>query len=279
MTPIDSTNKVSEEQSTQPLQEGPIMALPSEIVGYILFHTNDSGNARLVNRDWNIINSTNVTTVKNAQKKDLKQTILLLTEILSPDTHAKCIAALVEVQDAHQSLSGHVTTFSEARRLFLISKGLLVGILRKLPEEERDQLQKAIGDELPDSMKDIFKICTLHVIPSITDFSKNSEIEGVDLETFFILLQSCTTFTREKAIEAAVNRDNIGCLKLLLASGPISELQRSIAVLKAVQRNNVECGKVLLANGPILEVYRREAIKQAHIANNQELVLLLSNEL
>jgi hypothetical protein len=275
MTPINNTNQAPGPQSTLLVQEGPITALPSEIVGCILFYTNDSGSARLVNRDWNIIN---FTTVKNSQKNDLKQTILLLTETLSPDTHAECIVALAEIQEAHHTLSGHATTCSEARRLFLITKGLLVGILRKLPEEERNQLQKALGEELPDSMKDLFKICTLHLIPSITDFSNGSATEDVNLDTFFVLLQSypdLTMFMRARAVSAAANRNNIGCLKLLLASGPITDDTRGNAVFTTVQRNNIEGVKLLLANGPISEVYRGRSVWHATEINNIELAQLL----
>ncbi|MFI5344475.1 MAG: hypothetical protein ACHQUC_09670 [Chlamydiales bacterium] len=290
------------EPQTTSLSEGPIKTIPTEILQSILFLTNHSESTRLVSRNWNVLT---FTPAKNSNIHELNQTISLITEKLNPDTHAECIAALAAVQDAHESC--YVNTFAEVRRLFLINKGLVIGILRKLPEEERDQLQIAIGEELPDSMKDLFEISKLDLTDDL------AAVENLDLDTFFTLLQSCQPLSmddREKAFFLAVYLDDIEFVKLVLADGPISEYHRALAVCEATENNNpdlvrlllskscqplsiddrekafflavhlddIEFVKLVLADGPISEDHRGFAVYEATENNNPDLVrLLLSN--
>jgi hypothetical protein len=58
---------------------------------------------------------------------------------------------------------------------------------------------------------------------------------------------------RTQTVLAAVKRNNIGCLKSLLATGPVSENGLGDAVVFAVCRKNLECVKLLLAKGSISE--------------------------
>jgi hypothetical protein len=271
MTSITKVNQIFEPQTAQPilLQEGPIRIIPTEIVGSILFLANHSESTRLVSRVWKALT---LTADKKANGHELEQTFRLITEKLNPDTYAKCIADLAELQGTHQSLSGYVATFAEVRGLFLIDKGFGIGILRKLPSEERDQLQIAIGDQLPDSMKDVFKISKLHP----------QTVKNVVLDTFFTLLQSyqpLSGYQRGWAVSTAAENNNIEFVKLLLADGPISENLLGRAVMIAAKNNNLKLARLLLANGPIHDQDRAAAVENATVNNNPELVeLLLANE-
>ncbi|MFI5344474.1 MAG: ankyrin repeat domain-containing protein, partial [Chlamydiales bacterium] len=251
-------------QSTS-LPEGPIRTISPEILESILFLTNHSESTRFVSHIWNDLT---FTAAKNSKNQELKQTIPLIIEKLNPGTHAECIADLAELQEAHRSLSDYVTTFAEVQRLFLIEKGLVIGILRKLPVEERDQLQEALDEELPDSMKDLFEISKLNL----------RTVKNINLDTFFTLLQSYQPLSKKDRGEAVVQAaeiNNLDFVKLLLANGPISKLFRGAAVDAAAKSNNIELVKLLLANGAISEIHREYAVLKAAKNNNLELFKLL----
>jgi hypothetical protein len=199
--------------------EGPLRIIPSEIVKYILFLTNQRENTQLVSRAWKDLA---FEAIKQPTKQELKQTIRLITEQLDPGRHAQCIADLAEIQAGRQPSSNYLATYVAVGQLFLVVKGLVIGAIRKLPVKEKDQLQLAIGDQLPESMKDLFKISKLNFIPSITDFFTSSKqdifeisrltTENVDLDTFFTLLQSCHPLSidmRSYVVHAAIKRNNI----------------------------------------------------------------------
>ncbi len=249
------------------LPEGPITTISPKILESILIFTNESKNTLLVSHMWNVLTFAGLI---NWNKQKIQQ-IIRLVSIQLPNTHAKCIRELEQLQDAHQSLSGHVTTFAEVRRLFLIVKGSLIGIIRKLPEETRDQLQTAIGEELPDSMKDLFRISKLDLMT----------VKNVDLDTFFTLLQSCQPLSiedRHQAIARAAELDNIEFAKLILANTPIHDRCIEWAVLQATLNDNLEFVRLLLANGSISQKYRGLTTVEAAGNNNLELVkLLLAN--
>jgi hypothetical protein len=284
MTSITKTNQTFAPQTTQltSLLESPFKTIPHDVVKFILFLTNRSENTRLVSRIWNALT---LEATKHPTKQELKQTIRLINEKLNPKKHAKCIAGLAEIQAARQPPSDYLTTYVAVGQLFLIVKGWVIGEIRKLPLKERDRLQLALGDQLPDSMKDLFATCKLGLIPSITDFYASSEPElapeSVDLDTFFTLLQSyqpLTLFMRTQAVLAAVKRNNIGCVKLLLVSGLISDDGRGTAVVFAVCRKNIECVNLLLANGQISEENRGRSVWRAAETNNIECAeVLLDN--
>jgi hypothetical protein len=275
MTSIIKIDHCFEPKTTQ-LQgeEGPITIIPFDTLKHILiitnhFFTHQSESFLLVCRDWQVLT---FTTAKEFSKYALYQTISLISEKLNPNEHAKCITELAEIQDAYQSLT--VTTCAQVQRLFLINKGFIIGALRNVPEEERDQFQIALGDELPDSMKDIFEISKLNLRMLIT----------VDLDKFFTLLQSYQPLAIEDrgAVVHGLARENtLEILKVLLANGPISEDNRGLAVQLAATDNDIELVRLLLANGKIPDLWLDAAILNAAIYQNgpinPELVELLKS--
>jgi hypothetical protein len=263
MTHAINTNQTIESQ-TVPFQEGPIKTIPADIVGSILYFANNSESTRLVNQDWNE-RTFAVVAYKN---QELERTIPLIIKKLDPATQAQCIAELTDLQRALSPLVFNQLTFREARFSFLDNKAELVIILRKLPENERDQLQNAIGEELPNSLKDVFEISTLNI----------RTVGNINVDTFFTLLQSYQPLSRDDrgwAVANAANFDNMEFVKLLLASGPISMEDRGWAIQIAAYRNNLELVKLLLANGPILERSRGFIVLRAVSDNNLELVKVL----
>jgi hypothetical protein len=247
-------------------EEGPVRTIPLEILTYILFLTNDSERNLLVSHYWKDLT---FTTAKNANSLVLKQSIQWITEKLNPDAYSKCIADLAELQKVHQSLSDDIPIFAEIRQLFLISKSLIIGLLRKLPEEERDQLQIKIGDQLPDSMKDLIEISKLDL----------ESVDNVDLDTYSMLLKSYQTLSIEDRGDAVLHAAEINSteyVEILLANGPISEEDRGAAVCEVVARyGNLELVELLLANGPISEDDRGMALQRASRNNDLELITLL----
>lgn len=269
MTTGTITNQTFGSQTGQliALQEGPIKKIPGDIVGSILYFANESESTRLVSQVWNALTFA----VVKYKNQELQNTITRIIEKFNPDIQAPCIAELAQLQEAHQFKSNFVISFPEVRQLFLTNKGLLVGILRKLPVEEVDQLQIAIKKELPDSLKDIFEIANLYLML----------VDNIALDTFFTLLQSCEPLsmdTRGTAVYHAVCLNNSEFVKLLLANGPISYGDRGIAVIRAVSENNLEIVKFLLNNGSILERHRGIAVQAAINNDNFELVKLLLDD-
>ncbi len=314
MTSIN--NLASTPESTQLHQKEPaIPGFPNEISRYILFLTNDSQKTTVVSHDWNVLT---FPVAKESNKYDLERTILLITKALDPVLcHdpvklAECIADLKEIQDAHQSLTNSVTTCGQIKRLFLISKGLVIGMLRNLTREEKDLLETAIAKDLPDSMKDIFEISGLALWRVYARLYSSHE-NPVNSDTFFTLLQSCNPLSikdRGEALFFAIQANNMEFAQMLLANGPISEeagkkavvclynwyipncvelilailangltlLGRGVALCIAARNNNSELAKLILADGPIGEIERGLAVKEAHHINNLELIkLFLAN--
>jgi hypothetical protein len=253
--------------------EGPIRTFPSEIIERILFFSNHSESTRLVCRAWTVL--TFKATI-NFNNHELKQTFSLITEKLNLDTHAKYKTDLTELQHAHQPNSNHVTTFAEVRRLFMIVKGSVIGILRKLPEGERDQLQKILDDQFPNSMRDLFKLSEFKLPhPSLERFNH------IKLDTLFTLLHSYLPLSiddQEPTFEVAAGNNPPEFVRLLLANGPISEHIRGLVVESAAKNNNLELVRLLLADGPILKWRRGWTVEIAAENNNLELAkLLLAN--
>jgi hypothetical protein len=253
-------------QTAQPAfsPEAPITTILPELLEYILIFTNQSENTRLVSRHWNVLTFTAFIKFKT---QELKQTIQLITERLDPG--AQCTADLVNFQNTHHFV--HEGTFAKVRNLFLADKGLVIGMFRKLPEKERDQLQIAIGNQLPDSMKNLFMISKLAIW----------DVRNVDRETLFTLLQSYQPISikdRQLALLDATQENNIEFVKLLLADGPITDIKREVLLMEATC-HNLEVFKLLLASGPISETTRAIAIKYAVKNNNLEIVQLLRKPL
>jgi hypothetical protein len=254
------------DQSIAP-QEEPIKTIPAEIVGVILYHANDSASTRLVSRNWNDLTFA----VIKCKNQELLHTIPRIIEKLSPDK-AQCIAELTQLQKAHQCKSQIVVSFPETRHLFLTNKGVLVGSLKKLSEIERDLLQIAIGEELPDSLKDIFEISKLDL-----KFFENGNVD-----TFFTLLQSCqplSKWDRGEAVLPAVRDNNLELVKVLLADGPIYDWDRRTAVQSAENNNNLELVRLLLDNGSIPYNDRVHAILGATVHMSLELVPVLTDNI
>ena len=256
-------------QTAQPASptEGLITAILPELLEYILIYTNQSENTRLVSRHWNVLTFTAFIKFKT---QELKHTIQLITEQLDPDIHAQRRADLVSFQNTHHF--DHEGTFAKVRQLFLADKGLVIGMFRKLPDVKRDQLQIDLGKELPDSMKNLFKISKLSLF----------DVPIVDRDTFFTLLKSCEPLSmdnRYHAIFFATQKNYIEFVKLLLADGPISDKDRQVIFLEAASLNHLEVVKLLLANGPISETTREIAIREAVKNNYPEIVQLLRKPL
>jgi hypothetical protein len=262
-------NQTFESQKVQMalLEDKPNGIFPPEVVERIIFFTNQNENTRLVSWSWNDLTFRDD---KKSKQQELKQTIQLITETLFPNEHAQYIADLAEIQAAHHFLTKFLTTRTQTQRLFLISKGFVMGVLRKAPEdfgvaidirhmlpegyknvilpmpEEGDHRRKTISTRLPDSMKDIFKLAGFNLF--------HSPIENDDIAIFFTLLQSYHTLLEEgrgTAVHHFVKINKIEFVKLLLADGPISEFFRGYAVEEATKNNNLELVELLQANEPI----------------------------
>lgn len=242
--------------------------IPPEIVESILFFTNQCERTGSVSRDWNDLT---FNAAKYPNQQALEQTIPLIAENIDLDKYAQCISNFVDLQDMHQFLSGYADTSAEFQRLVLINKGLVIGILRKLSVEDREQLQIEIGAELPDSMKDIFEISTLDL----------STVTGIARDKFFTLLQSYQPLSkvmRSTAVVHATDINNIEFVRLLLTDGSISSLDLKQAVFNAVINNNPELIELLLAKSSNSEQMRGLAVGSATGYNNLELVRsLLAN--
>jgi hypothetical protein len=245
MTPTTKRGRHSafELQTAQPtlLPEGPIKTINPEILEYILFLTNQSENTRWVCHEWKDLT---ITAVKYTKKPELTQTIQLIIEKLNPYKHALCITNLDALQTMQQSFSDYLVTLEKVRHYFLVGKGLVICILRSLPEEERNQLQNVIGAQLPDSTKNVFEISTLNI----------RTVENVDLDTFFTLLQSAQPLSMKDREEAALHAafiSNLQYLKALLTNGPISDTCRAKIIWGAIRKNDLELIEWVLANGSI----------------------------
>lgn len=253
-------------QTAQPTfsPEAPITTILPDILEIILNFTNQSENTRLVSRQWNVLT---LTAFIKFKPQELKQTIRLITEQLDPS--AQFAADLVNFQNTHHFF--HEGTFAKVRKLFLADKGLVIGMFRKLPGKERGQLQITIGNQLPDSMKNLFKISWFSCFHA----------PNVDRDTLFTLLQSYQPLSmehRQLAILGATRDNNIEFVKLLLADGPITNENREVLLMQANRPNNLEVFKLLLAIGPISEMTREVRFVEAARHNNLEAVkLLLAN--
>ena len=241
--------------------EGPIKSISFEILEYILFLTNQSEITQWVSHAWRDLT---FSSVKYSRKTELIQTIQLIIERLNPYTHALSITNLTILKNV-KSFSEYVVTFEKVNECFLVGKGLIVCILRNLPENERIQLQKALDRDLPNSMKNVFEISTLNI----------RTVESVDLDTFCTLLQSDQPLSRHDREEAAIHAafiNNLEYLKLLLANGPISERCRAKIVCFGVESNNLKLIKWVLVNGSISEKHLGQAVWVAAENNNPILV-------
>src|SRR5579872_266129 len=145
-------NRILGSQKVQPalLENKPNGIFPPEIVEKLIIFTNQSETNRLVSRDWNALT---FTVDKNSKKYELKQTIQLITETLFADIHAQIKTDLAEIQAAHHSLSKSVVTHTQMQRLFLISKGFVLGELKKV--NNHFGIAFDIRNHLPEGYKDI----------------------------------------------------------------------------------------------------------------------------
>lgn len=298
MTPITKRNRplYFELQTAQPtsIPEGPIKIITPEILEYILVLTNQSETTQWVSREWKGLT---LSSVKYSKKPELTQTIQLIIEKLNPYKNVQCITNFAILQNVQQSFSDSAATLEHVHQYFLGGKSLVVCFLRRLPENERNQLQNAIGPQLPNSMKNVFEISKLDI----------RTVKNVDLDTFLTLLQSDHLSKSERG-EAAVHAafiSNFEYVALLLANGPISDKCLTKIIWQAAAENNLEFLKWVLANGlisamhlgmavwaaaeydypilvkwlltygPISELYRGCAVVEAARSNNLELVKLL----
>lgn len=297
MALVINTNHTFVQTAPQPAfsLEAPITTILPDLLELILIFTNESENTRLVSRHWNVLTFTAFIKIKT---QELKQTIQLITEQLDPG--AQCTADLVKFQNTHHFF--HEGTFAKVRNLFLTDKGSVIGIFRKLPMQERDQLQITIGNQLPDSMKNFFEISrvSLWYVPNvdrdtlftllqsyqplskearhlaILDAARNNNTEFIKL----LLADGSMTYAdREVLLMQADRLNNLEVFKLLLAIRPISERTRELSFVEAARLNNLEVVKLLLANGPISETIRAIAIDYAIANNNPEMVQLLRKPL
>jgi hypothetical protein len=154
MTPITKRSRPLdfELQTTQTsVPEGPITTITNEILEYILFLTNQSETTEWVSREWKHLT---LTAVKYSKKPELTQTIQLIIENLNPYKHVQNVINFVILQSVQQSFSDSVATLEQVHHYFLGGKSLVVCMLRKLPEKERNQLQNTIESQIPNSMKE-----------------------------------------------------------------------------------------------------------------------------
>lgn len=239
-----------------------------ELIERIIFFTDqsDKSNTRLVCRAWNDLT---LSACKYPIKQDLKQTVSLLSENLDQNKHHRSLAKLVKIQDMFQSLITFLVTPAQTRRLFLISTGCILGVLKNLSAARISPLQQMIGHQLPISMNRIFQFTAMTLEASI--------LTG-DFDVFYILFHSCRHLSKEalgRAAIAAAEKGHTRMLRTLLSNGRISTVDRGTATYKATTNTHPDCVQWLLDNGSISEHHRGISVRAACMTKNEKLLRLL----
>jgi len=257
------------QQIPQPaLPPGPINYLPKELLGSILFLTDQDvkPNAMSVSRQWKV---QTLTACIEPHQQDLQQLIQLLTVNL--EKYPKC---RVDLENIRASLEFHISLLvvpAQAERLFLKVKGSIVGVLKNLPLEERNLLLETIGHRISAPMRNLFRLA---------DLTLEDAILTGDFETFYILFRSFPELSKadgSKAVALAAENGYHQMLHTLLANGFIEEI--GIPVWLAVEENHEKCVELLLGYGSIPKFMRGDAVCSAAKNNNlHNLRLLLAND-
>ncbi|MBS0649263.1 MAG: hypothetical protein JSS10_08590 [Verrucomicrobia bacterium] len=79
----------------------------------------------------------------------------------------------------------------------------------------------------------------------------------------------------DQGVNFAAYLGHLDSIKLLLASGELSETARGQAVLKAIKVRKPEIIRLLLSSGFIDEVYREKALKEAKKIDHKEIIEIL----
>jgi hypothetical protein len=123
------------------------------------------------------------------------------------------------------------------------------------------------------------KSCVVDLVKAVEDGNK-------DMVQFLVENKKIAKELRDKAVLAAVGKDNLDMVKTLLGkniSAEITRRSRGPAFLLALRKEDVELAKSLLNNfsGIIYPYQRAEALKEALESRNNELVnlLLAKNEI
>ena len=234
--------------------------LPFELLKCILFMTGEESNTGLVNRLWNV---QTLAFYVEPHRGELLEFLKLLVKNL--EKHPEYVEKFKTISNELLNLPFLVTP-AQAKRFFLTRQGSIVGVLKKLPREERNSVLKTIGHQIPDSMCNLFRLTNL----TLTD-----AVNTGDFDTFYIVFRSLPKFELPDfgaiVVKLMAEKGYHQMLQTFLANvvgnGDIDE-----AVLSAVKHNHRECFELLLHYGSISISYRGEAVRYA--ARNNNLLIL-----
>jgi hypothetical protein len=293
---IQATKTLIARQSFQAdvIPEGPITKLPVELVEKCLFWTDIQGkeNTRLVSRSWNTLT---LTASKNPEQAELNNFIRVLTKNLVRKKHHRQIAHLVEIQDMLKSLACFLVTPAQTQRLFVFTKGCIIGVLKTLSSTRRDLLQTALGPQISTSLKPLFELAemtldeairtrnfqTFYTIfishPVLSERSRGGFVIDAANAGQFLMLQvllnsgKISIATRELALGYVVADDNEKCVQILLDRSSISVKGRGTLLDIATSQDRPASVRLLLTHGPITSVALDWAIENAMDRGNLEL--------
>lgn len=256
--------------ATTNLSEGAINSFIPEIIQRILFFTDEYESTRLVSHSWNIHS---LIACKSLTREDIEIFIGLIARNLDPETAAIGLPACMQVKEALRSLMPRVTTYAQAKRLILITKGGIVGVFKKFAAEKRQQLEQKICGESPTRHRDLFRLITV---------SLPTTIEGNDFEKFYLIFHSYITFKQEDFQEGLNHAALIGAnqmMRVMLIGKRLSNGQAEESITSAVTGNHPSTVQLLLDHVSLTEDSRGFIVKG--IAKNSRtlecLQLLLSD--
>lgn len=256
-----------EPKALLPLPEGPINALPPELVESCIFWTTprDKDNTRLVSRSWNAIT---LKESKYPRQAELERFIRLLIENLQ-ENHPRKSAKLTEIKRMLTSFSSMINPPSQTDRLFLITRQFVLGVLKSLSTTRRDQLQLSITPQVSPSLNALFEL---------TKMTPDQAINAGDFDTFYMVLENSLPLSHEDhatCVITAADAGEVRMLRLMLAKQFLTIESRGTAVAYAARDNHQECVEVLLADGPISDQHRGQATESATGNDNIELARVI----
>ncbi|HEY5236065.1 MAG TPA: hypothetical protein VIJ14_07805 [Rhabdochlamydiaceae bacterium] len=292
---IQATKTLIARQSSQTdaIPEGPITKLPTELVEKCLFWADIQGkeNTRLVSRIWNTLT---LTASKNPEQPDLNEFIRLLMKNLHT-SHPNKAGQFSAIKKMLEIRARSLFTPAPIQRLFVFTKGCIIGVLKTLSSTRKALLQKAIGPEISTSLNSLFDLAEMSLEKAIltrdfatfymvfTGHSGLSEryrgglvIDAANAGQFLmlqVLLNSgkISIATRELALGYVVADDNEKCVQILLDRSSISVKGRGTLLDIATSQDRPASVRLLLAHGPITSVALDWAIENAMDRGNLEL--------
>lgn len=240
-----AVNRSIQSQATLPSNEieGLITQLPPELVESCLFWTDLPGkeNARLVCRSWNTLT---LTASKNPEQPDLNEFIRLLMKNLRK-SHPRKMGQLTVIKTMLGMRVHSLVAPAPVQRLFVFTKGCIIGVLKKLSSTRKELLQKAIGPEIPPSLNSLF---------DLAEMSLDEAMQTRDFATFhmvFIGHLELSERSRGRLVIDAAKAGQFRMLQVLLNSGQISIANRELALGYVAEDVYEDCAQLLLNHGPI----------------------------